>query len=465
MIVRWTHGRRMAAPAIAAAILAVLVAVANPNPILPYALAGAGGQNAGGGSGNGNGGNHGGGNPRAGENNGHNGGSDHSASEDGDKDGMGPEYSAGADAVERDGGDRFVPGEVVVANLSGDAEEDVRQLGFVVLGEQQLPSLGLTVTRLRVPQRMTTPAAQTLLAARFPTMLVDVNAVYRPQGELVLPPPDYTAKLIGWGHTPDTCGRGIRIAMLDTAVDTIETGLRGAHIEQRSFLSSDAKPAPTEHGTAIAEILVGQQDGTSGHGLLPSAELTVANVFAADTAGAPYADVMALLGGLDWLASSGAPVINMSFSGDANSLMTLALQRATVGRAIVVAAVGNDGRAAPPSFPAAVPGVIGVTAVDSRSQPYDDANNGDYVDFAAPGVRIWTPSRGPGGSYNTGTSFAAPFVAAAVAALLAEGAPRDPDRISQSLAESAIDLGAPGKDPIFGWGLIQVANPCSQPTQ
>jgi len=454
---------RQTAAAVGVAVLtAVLwVVVAGPTlHILPVALADGGGDDGGGDDG----GDHDGGGGNAGPGGGGDGDNDHSGTDDGDDDQAEHENGAAVSGVEHDS-DHYVSGEVVVANLSDEVEDDIRRLGFVVLEERQLASLELTVTRLRVPDRMTAPAAQTFLAARFPRIIVDVNAVYRPQGRVVLPPPDYPTKLIGWGHAPDTCGRGLRIGVLDTTVDTVVAGLRGAHIAQRSFLPSDTNPASTEHGTAIAEILVGQQDGRSGGGLLPGAELTVAGVFAADSAGVPYADVVALLGGLDWLAGSGMPVINMSFSGDANVLISLALHRVTAGRAIVVAAVGNSGAQAPPTFPAAEPGVIGVTAIDSRSQPYADSSRGDYVDFAAPGVRIWTPGPTAAGSYNTGTSFAAPFVTAAVAAQLAEGTPRHPDRIAQSLAEAAVDLGAPGKDPIFGWGLIQIANPCSQPTQ
>jgi hypothetical protein len=80
-------------------------------------------------------------------------------------------------------------------------------------------------------------------------------------------------------------------------------------------------------------------------------------------------------------------------------------------------------------------------------------------------VRIWTPGPTPPGSYYTGTSFAAPFVTAAAAARLADGMTADADRIADSLAVTAVDLGAPGKDPVFGRGLIQLANPCGQPTQ
>jgi subtilisin family serine protease len=191
----------------------------------------------------------------------------------------------------------------------------------------------------------------------------------------------------------------------------------------------------------------------------------VASVFGADSAGIPMADVVALLGGLDWLIESGARVINMSFAGDSNAVVALALRRVIDGRAIVVAAVGNEGPTTPPAFPATEPGVIGVTAVDSRAQPYADANRGDDVDFAAPGVRIWTPAPIATGSYHTGTSFAAPFVTAAVAARLAGGAAPDPQRLVDSLARTALDLGEPGRDPVFGRGLIRSANPCSTPTQ
>lgn len=461
-----TQVRQAAAAVGAAALIAGLWLVVAPltSHIAPVAFAdgdGEGGGNDGGGDHDGGGGNSGPGGGDDGDND-----NDHSAAGAGGDDGVEQEDGAGVSGEERDDGEHYVSGEVVVANLGAEAEDDVRRLGFVVLDEQQLASLSLTVVRLRVPQRMTAPAARTLLAARFPELVVDVNAIYRPQGQVVLPAPDYPAKLIGWGRAPAACGRGLRIGVLDTAVDAAMSGLRGAHIVQRSFLPSGAKPAATEHGTAIAEILVGQKAGGGARGLLPGAELAVAGVFAVDSAGVPAADVVALVGGLDWLAGSGTPVINMSFSGDANALVSLALQRVTVGRAImVVAAAGNGGAQAPPTFPAAEPGVIGVTAIDSRSQPYADANSGDYVDFAAPGVRIWTPGPTVAGGYNTGTSFAAPFVTAAVAAQLASGAPTDPDRIAQSLAETAVDLGAPGKDPVFGWGLIQLANPCSQATQ
>ena len=461
-VARIFGGIRGTVALIGAAVFAVGLVSVDPSPTwLPAsaALAAPGGNGKGNGKGaeNGNGGNSG-----AHSNNG-NGSDSSSDSDDGDQDAAAGAAPQGSATASPHGSHDYVQDELVVANLGEDARTDIARLGFVVLDEQRLASLDLTITRLRVPRPMTVPSARTLLASRYPSILVDVNGLYHQEGQLSLPPPDYATKLIGWGRVPDGCGQDLRIGLLDTAVDATAPNLEAAHIVQRSFLKPDAKTASTDHGTTIASILVGQRS-SGGSGLLPGAELSVASVFGADSAGTPIADVVALLGGLDWLVGSGARVVNMSFAGDANAVVALALRRVTDGRAIVVAAVGNNGPMAPPAFPAAEPGVIGVTAVDNHSQIYADANRGDYVDFAAPGVRIWTPGAAAG-SYHTGTSFAAPFVTAAVAARLAADAKLNADGIVQQLAATAVDLGQPGKDPVFGRGLLQVVNPCAQPTQ
>ena len=445
-----------------AAVLAIVVFSASLPPASPFAAAAAADP---GGNGKGNGGNNGnGGNSGEHDNNGKGNANGKASGDDNAGESEASDDNSNTHAATDRSGRDYIPDEVVVANLGNEARRDIGNLGFVVVDERPLQSLGLTVTRLRVPRQMTAPAARTVLAGRYPGILVDLNDVYRPQGQVSLPSPDYPAKLIGWGRPPQGCGRGLRIGLLDTAVDGDSPGLRGANIVQRSFLPASAPTASTEHGTVIAAILVGQRSAHGG-GLLPGAELAAAGIFGADPDGAPMADVLALLRGLDWLIGLRAPVINMSFTGEANDVLALALRRAIAGHAIMVAAAGNGGPTAPPAFPADAPGVIGVTAVDGNSQPYAHANRGDYIAFAAPGVRIWTPGPSEPGSYHTGTSFAAPFVTAAVAALVPADGEADVDRVVDSLAATAIDLGPPGKDPIFGRGLLQAANPCSQATQ
>jgi len=432
------------------------------NPIAP-ALA----DDDGGGGNHGSGGGHGddGGSGASGDggSNSGPGGGDDGGENEGSDDGGDDGGSGAGRSADRDGHD-YIRGEVVVANLSSRARREIGQLGFVIIEERPFAALGLTVARLRVPPRMASPAARTLLAARYPELLVDLNALYRPQGQRILPAPDYAARLIGWGHAAAGCGAGLHIGVLDTAVDAGIPALRGARIFQRSFISGDAQPAGTEHGTAVAAILVGQASA-GGNGLLPGAALSVGEVFAKDAAGQAVAEVLALVGGLNWLVEQDMPIINLSLAGDPNALVAFALHRAAARRIVVVAAAGNGGPEAAPAFPASEPAVIGVTALDSRSQPYAAANRGDDVDFAAPGVRIWTPGVDPDGSYVSGTSFAAPYVTAAVGALIARAGAADPARVTTMLAATAIDLGAPGKDPVFGWGLIQAANPCVALTQ
>src|SRR5262245_32740763 len=272
-IAKIVSGIRETVALVGAAVFAVgLVSMALSSAWLPVpsALAAPGGNGKGNGKGaeNGNGGN-------SSHSNGN--GSGSGSSSDSDDDAASDVTSQGSPTTSQHGSHDFVQDEVVVANPGEDARTDIARLGSVVLDEQQRPSLGLTIPGLRVPRPMTAPSARTLLASRYPSILVDVNGLYHQEGQLSLPPPDYPTKLIGWGRVPDDCGQDIRIGLLDTAVDTATPNLQAARIIQRSFLRPDAKAAPSEHGTTIASILVGQRS-TGGSGLLPGAELKVASV-------------------------------------------------------------------------------------------------------------------------------------------------------------------------------------------
>jgi subtilisin family serine protease len=110
---------------------------------------------------------------------------------------------------------------------------------------------------------------------------------------------------------------------------------------------------------------------------------------------------------------------------------------------IVVAAVGNEGPAAPPLYPAAYEGVVGVTGVGARNQALPEAARGPHVDFAAPGADMAAAGAGGGWTSVRGTSFAAPIVAGLLAT-----------RGEAVLSEQAADLGARGRDPVYGSGLV-----------
>ena len=321
----------------------------------------------------------------------------------------------------------------------------------------RLEALGLTILRLAVPSGWAEDRARTQIAAALPGVIVDVNSLYAMQGQTTLPPAGYGQQMIGWRYGAPGCGRGMKIGMLDTAIEQSLPEFAGAQVTQQN-LAPNAAPSP--HGTAVAAILVGQPGPSAVPGLIPGAELSVAAVFGPDANNQLSADAIALAGGLDWLARRNVEVVNLSLSGEPNALVEIAIGRLSKRGVIFIAAVGNGGKAAAPGFPASLPDVIGVTAVDSDGVLYKNAPRGGEIDFAAPGVRIWSPSGGgTAGRYFSGTSFAAPFVTAAVALALQDG-PRDGTALVQQLGRAARDLGDAGKDPAFGWGLIAAPSAC-----
>jgi subtilisin family serine protease len=120
----------------------------------------------------------------------------------------------------------------------------------------------------------------------------------------------------------------------------------------------------------------------------------------------------------------------------------------------LVAAVGNDGPAAPPLYPASYPHVIGVTAVDAQRRVLIEAARGNQVMFAARGADM--PAADSGGKYAAirGTSFAAPVVAALLAQSVTAPDLSSANAAIEALAHSAVDLGPQGRDLTYGFGLV-----------
>ena len=77
------------------------------------------------------------------------------------------------------------------------------------------------------------------------------------------------------------------------------------------------------------------------------------------------------------------------------------------------------------------------------------------MDFAAPGVKLWTAVPGGGGKYQSGTSFSAPFLTAIVGLEAAAGRKTDARGLRSQLARGSKDLGAKGKDKTFGFGFVE----------
>jgi len=391
---------------------------------------GSSGGGGGGGSGSGGGGSGGGGSSGSGgggsgdggtSGNGGGSGSDDGGTTGGsgaeDKGQSGASGDAGGPAGGR--GDRYEAGEVVVLADRPEILDKARAMGFRLIGERHLASLDLSILRLETPSHVDERLALAMLRAVFPRLTADVNSLYAPysaQSDQVvsLPQPDYAQRMIGW-RASGGCGAGFRIGMIDMAPGP-SPALSGQKLHLQSFLDQGKQASDNGHGTAIASLLIGH--GVAGRaeapGLLPAADLYAAAVFARD-GDRSEASAYAIAGALDWMVANRVRVVNISLSGEANSLVDIAAQRTAAKGTVLVAAAGNGGPGAPPAYPAALPGVIAVTAVDQEGRIYPKANQGNYIAFSAPGVRIWAPAPDALGQYLTGTSVAAPFIAAAAA--------------------------------------------------
>ncbi len=342
------------------------------------------------------------------------------------------------------------PGEVLVVSASLEEAqalaEQARALGLGIKRRTRLRGLGFVVTVLRVPKEASVGDAVGQLRQNLPQVWADANHRYELMaGETK----SEAAQLMGWSATP-TCGRGMAIGMLDSGVETDHPALRGRDITVRSFLASGVQAPPPAHGTATAALLVGQGEIS---GLLPGAKLYVGSVFRQRSRKEIDTTADALVQALDWVATERVGVINLSLGGPRNLIVEAAIQRVLAMGITVVAAAGNGGPDAAPVYPAAQEGVIAVTAVDMKLKPYRRANRGDYIGFAAPGVDVLTAAPGGGTVYVSGTSYAAPFVTAAVAT--ASPPKRGPGAAYKQLRDAARDLGDPGRDRVFGWGLAR----------
>ncbi len=262
-------------------------------------------------------------------------------------------------------------------------------------------------------------------------------------------------------------GRGVVVAVVDTGVQADHPDLKGRVLKGRDFVEHDRNAADRNgHGTHVAGIIAANAGNKRGiAGLAPQARILPVRVLNSAGSG-NTADASR---GIVWAVNKGADVINLSFAGkDLDVQMQKAVRYAVNKGVVVVAAAGNEGCSAPTTYPAALPGVIGVGATNRYDRVAPFSTCGPAVDVSAPGVSIRStmikrPSMGLpcryGQSYcmMSGTSMASPHVAAAAAILISRTHHRlSAARVGDLLTSRADDIGAPGYDTSSGHGVLNV---------
>jgi subtilisin family serine protease len=366
----------------------------------------------------------------------------------------------------------FAPLEVLAVALDPEAIDRVRSLGF-----KADPAVGTDeVVRLTVPPGLDALRGQELLKHELPGRQFELNRIYRVYRasmseragpSVVIPPPGercagdrcFAKAAIGWKETLGVCARGLKVGIIDTVIDSGHPAFaRRNNIHTFDFVPDGKRTAPDWHGTGVLSVLAANPQAGGAPGLIPDAEFFAASVFFADDDGEMGADTVSILQALGWMRKAGVKIVNMSFAGPNDALVAVEIARMAKTGVLFVAAAGNEGPTAQPAYPAAYPQVIAVTAVTRDLRNYRYANRGDHIDVAAPGVDIWAAVPGGREGYHTGTSFAAPHVAAVLAVEPRDILKREKNVLLDSLPVR--ELGDLGRNPIYGRGLLLAPNSC-----
>ncbi|KAJ3069325.1 hypothetical protein HK102_006948 [Quaeritorhiza haematococci] len=216
---------------------------------------------------------------------------------------------------------------------------------------------------------------------------------------------------------PDSAGAGVDIYVIDSGVEITHPELNGLARHGPAFVDNGDPTDLNGHGTHVAGILVSRTYGVAKR----------ANVISVKCFGAAgTSNAKAILAGLNWVREevrrngNRPSIINMSISGKRDPVMEEAVSDAVRAGIYVIAAAGNSKRNACERSPAGSPDVIavGATAIDDTIG--DFSNFGECLDMLAPGVNIESTYINTSVKSMNGTSMAAPYVAGAMALILAE---------------------------------------------
>lgn len=247
-------------------------------------------------------------------------------------------------------------------------------------------------------------------------------------------------------------GRGTTIAVLDTGVATDSTFGRGRLRTLDIGLGiTPGNGTEDGHGTAVAALAAGLAPDAPG--VSPSADLLSIRVTDASGTSDMFTISQAIVTAVD----AGAQIINVSLGGySTGAVLDAAIAYATQKGALIVAAAGND-QAAQLAWPAADARVVSVGAIDKAEQQVSFSNSGAQLQLTAPGYGVQTAWLDNQRVYVDGTSASAPIVAGAIAAVVSQNPNLTPQQAADLLARTANDAGAPGPDPSYGHGILNLA--------
>ncbi len=263
----------------------------------------------------------------------------------------------------------------------------------------------------------------------------------------------YSTKIDAPAAWDTTRGHGVTIAILDTGVSSTHPDLAANLVPGWNVFSNNSDTSDVHgHGTAVA----GSAAAASNNGIGVSGVAGAAKIMPIRIADAnAYAYWSTVAQGLTWAADHGARVANISYVGVTGSAaVQSAAQYMKNKGGLVVVCAGNNGIDENLPFSTTM---IPVSATDPSDLKTSWSSYGQFVAVSAPGLNIWTTARSGGYEQWWGTSIASPVTAGVVALMMSANPALPASQVESLLYASAVDLGAPGRDPVFGHGRVNAA--------
>jgi serine protease len=252
-------------------------------------------------------------------------------------------------------------------------------------------------------------------------------------------------------------GAGITVAVIDSGVDATHPDLQGQVLPGLDLVDpkGDGDTDLVGHGTTVAALIAGRGDDNAGViGIAPKAKILPVRVLNEENR---YNDAIIVAKGVRWAVDHGARVINLSLGGNGSSpALAAALDYAFAKDVVVVACTGNVSASSTDDvwYPAREPGVIAVAGMERDGDLlWSGSITGKETVVTAPATDL--VGARPGGYWKVqGTSFAAPMVAGTAALIRSRWPSMPAGEVINRIIKTAKDRGAPGRDPVYGFGLV-----------
>ena len=340
--------------------------------------------------------------------------------------------------------------ELDSALTDAQADDLARRHGLVRIESQNFPLIGATIGLFRITDNRPADIVSREFAAAAGVRLVQLNFRHWVQDQKAPTEGDPAQYAVTKLRLPQAHqlahGMNVTIAVIDSGIDARHPEL--ANTISDSFDALGSKEGPHVHGTGIAGAIAAH---ARLMGSAPEARILAIRAFAA-TAGSAESSSYVIIKSLNYAVLHGAQIVNMSFAGPKDPLIERGII-ATAERGVrMIAAAGNAGPKSTPLYPAANPKVIAVSGTDAQDRLFAASNRGSHIALAAPGTDVFLPA--PDGKYQmtSGTSFSAAYVTGVAALMLERNPALKPNEVRAILVNTARDLGAPGRDDLFGAG-------------